>query len=346
MKKRIAGFLSLVMLIASLGGAHAEADLLEGLLASVDGSNAANDLEMVQEMLATHGYRMEDNDAGDLYDMLLAICEQEYGSYYGWTLSQRYRFDALMVSLEQMPYPVNLDPASDGLEQEQALEAALAEIVERYGVAYRTGDYTAAVSYTAMERGSTQGMWRFGVEFASGDCFAVHVLRGDVVYCAPEKKIGSLEAEYNELCKQRGAFFKWSPEEKMAYANSLPDKLRIAQEKNEINMSYDELAAIAQYGFSLPGNDDLPQEEITPIALQAVQAAYGLSEGWHVHAEIYYSFFTSQIGESRWRVIIWHTGDSAFPSGIVELNARSGEVLRIAKNGTLPNEYIPYLERI
>lgn len=31
---------------------------------------------------------------------------------------------------------------------------------------------------------------------------------------------------------------------------------------------------------------------------------------------------------------------------IVELNARSGEVLRIAKNGTLPNEYIPYLERI
>ena len=132
----------------------------------------------------------------------------------------------------------------------------------------------------------------------------------------------------------------------MAYANSLPDKLRIAQEKDEINMSYDELAAIAQYGFSLPGSDDLPQEEITPIALQAVQAAYGLSEGWHVHAEIYYSFFTSQIGESRWRVIIWHTGDSAFPSGIVELNARSGEVLRIAKNGTLPNEYIPYLERI
>ena len=98
MKKRIAGFLSLVMLVASLGGAHAEADLLEGLLASVNGSNAANDLEMVQGMLATHGYRMEDNDAGDLYDMLLAICEQEYGSYYGWTLSQRYRFDALMVS--------------------------------------------------------------------------------------------------------------------------------------------------------------------------------------------------------------------------------------------------------
>ena len=77
MKKRIAGFLSLVMLIASLGGARAETDLLEGLLASVDGSNAANDLEMVQRRLGTDGYRREDNDEGDLKDMLLAICEQE-----------------------------------------------------------------------------------------------------------------------------------------------------------------------------------------------------------------------------------------------------------------------------
>ena len=346
MKKLVAGFLSLVMLVAGLGCVRAEADMLEALLASVSRVEAANDLQAVQAILAERGYQIENNDADNLYDTILAICEQEYGSYYGWTLSQRYQFDSLMVSLNQLSYPINLDPALDILEQEPALEVALAEIVERFGSVYETGEYTVAVSYTAVEGGSTQGMWRFGVEFANGDYFVVHVLQGDVVYCVPEKKIGSLEVEYNELCEQRGSFFKWTLEEKMEYANSLPDKLRIAQEKNEINMSYDELVAISQYGFSLPGDDDLPKEEVTSIALREVQAKYGLSEDWHINSEIYYSFFSSRTGENRWRVIFWKTGDNAFPSGIVELNSRSGEVLKIEKNGTLPNEYIPYLDRI
>ena len=346
MKKLVAGFLSLIMLAASLGCVSAEADMLEGLLESVSRAETTNGFEIVQEILVEHGYPIEKNDASNLYDTMLDICEQEYGSYYGWTLSQRYQFDALMVSLNQLSYPINLDPASDMLEQEQALEIALAEIGERYGSVYETGGYTAAVSYTAMESGSTQGMWRFGIEFANGDYFVVHVLQGDVVHCVPEMKIGSLEVEYNELCEQRGAFFKWSLEEKMEYANSLPDKLRIAQKKNELNMSYDELVAISQYGFTLPGDGDLPQEEITSIALRAVQAKYGLSEDWHINTEIYYSFFSSRTGENRWRVIFWKTGDNAFPSGIVELNAQNGEVLKIEKNGTLPNEYIPYLERI
>ena len=346
MKKLVAGFLSLVMLAAGLGCVRAEADMLEALLASVSREEAANGLQAVQEILAERGYQIENNDADNLYDTILAICEQEYGSYYGWTLSQRYQFDSLMVSLNQLSYSINLDPALDILEQEPALEVALAEIVERFGSVYETGEYTVAVSYTAVEGGSTQGMWRFGVEFANGDYFVVHVLQGDVVYCVPEKKIGSLEVEYNELCEQRGSFFKWTLEEKMEYANSLPDKLRIAQEKNEINRNYDELVAISQYGFSLPGDDDLSREEVTPIALRAVQAKYGLAEDWHINAELYYSFFSTQPGEYRWRVIIWKTGDDVFPSGIVELNSRSGEVLKIEKNGTLPNEYIPYLDRI
>lgn len=346
MKKLIAGFLSLVMLVVSLGCASAEADMLDVLLESVNRTDATNNFKTVQEILAARGYQIDDNDTDNLYDTILAVCEQEYGNYYGWTLTQRYQFDLLMVSLNQLSHPFNLDPASDMLEQEQALSVALAEIVERYGSAYETGGYMAAVSYTAVDSGSTQGMWRFGIEFASGDCFTVHVLQGDVIHCAQEEKINSLEGEYNELCEKRGAFFKWSLEEKVEYANSLPDKLRIAQQKNEITMSYDELVAISQYGFSLPGDDDLPQEEITSIALREVQAKYGLPEDWYINAEIYYSFFSSGTGENIWRVIFWKTGDSTFPSGIVELNSKSGEVLKIEKNGTLPNEYIPYLDRI
>ena len=107
------------MLAAGLGCVRAEADMLEALLASVSRVEAANDLQAVQEILAERGYQIENNDVDNLYDTILAICEQEYGSYYGWTLSQRYQFDSLMVSLNQLSYPINLDPALDILEQEQ-----------------------------------------------------------------------------------------------------------------------------------------------------------------------------------------------------------------------------------
>lgn len=172
------------------------------------------------------------------------------------------------------------------------------------------------------------------------------MLRGDVIVCVQEQRVGSLEVEYNELCEQRGAFFRWSLQEKMEYANSLPDKLRISQINGETNMSYDELVAISRYGFSLPGENDIQQDEAKAIALRAVQAKYHLSENWYANAEIFYSFYSPKVGESIWRVIIWQTGDGTFPSGIVELNSESGEVLKIEKNGTTPNQFIPYLDRI
>lgn len=346
MKKLIAGFFSLVLLFACIGSVNAEHDMLNTLLESKKQNQGADNWQMVQKILTSHGYSAEISDASDLYEIILTICEQEYGSYYEWTLNQRYEFDSLMVSLGQLPYLVNLDPSSDILSQEEALDIALATIVERYGIAYKTSKYSASVSYTISESGSAQGMWRYGIEFTNGDLFTVHVLRGDVISCVQEQRMGSLEVEYTKLCEQRGAFFRWSLQEKMEFANSLPDKLRIAQINGETNMSYDELVAISRYGFSLPGNNDLQQDVIRSIALQAVQVKYHLPESWYVNAEIFYSFFSSKVGESIWRVIIWQTGNSTFPSGIVELNSESGEVLKIEKNGTTPNEFIPYLDRI
>lgn len=346
MKKLIAGFLSMVLLFASIGSVNAEPDMLNALLESIKQDENTNNWQAVQEILTSHGYNAEISDVSNLYDSILAICEQEYGSYYEWTVTQRYEFDSLMVSLGQLPYPVNLDPSSDILTQEESLDIALATIVERYGIAYKTNDYLVSVSYAMSESGSTQGMWRYGVEFANGDLFTVHVLRGDVISCVQEQRMGNLEVEYTKLCEQRGAFFRWSLQEKMEFANSLPDKLRIAQINGETNMSYDELVAISRYGFSLPGKNDIQQDEIKSIALREVQAKYNLSENWYANAEIFYSFFSNKAGESIWRVIIWQTGDSTFPSGIVELNSESGEVLKIEKNGTTPNEFIPYLDRI
>ena len=348
MKKLIAGFLSVVLFFASVGvsGENAEADILKVMLESVNQADNSDHLENVQKILISHGYDADNCDTINLYDTILAICELEYGNYYEWPLNRRYEFDLLMVFLGQLPYPVNMDPSSDILTQEEALDIALAAIADRYGIVFDLDDFTAAVSYIASEGGSTQGMWRYGIEFANGDFFAVHVLHGNVISCVQEKRIGSLELEYNELCERRGAFFKWSLQEKMEYANSLPDKLSIAQTRGEINMSYDELVAISRYGFSLPDNEDLQQDEVRSIALRAVQTKYNLPENWYANAEIFYSFFSPRVGEKIWRVIIWQTGNDTFPSGIVELNSESGEVLKIERNGTTPNEFIPYLDRI
>ena len=346
MRKLVAGLLSLAMLAASLGYVRAETDLLETLMESVDQIDRIDDQATVCRILTSRGYQIDNSDPNNFYDAILDACEQEYGSYYGWNVMQRYRFDSLMVRLGQLPYCINLDPTTDILNQEAALNMALTEIAERFGRAYDTSDYTVVASYTATQNGSTQGMWRFGVEIANEDFFVVHVLYGNVTYCVKEKKMGALDAEYNELCEERGAFFKWSLYEKMEFAESLPDKLRIAQEENERCMNYNELVAISQYGFGLPDADDIPQEKAKLIALQNVQAKYNLQDDWYVNAEVFYSFFSDKMGGSIWRVIIWKTGNDVFPSGLVELNSETGEVLKIEKNGTTPNEFIPYLDRI
>ena len=111
-------------------------------------------------------------------------------------------------------------------------------------------------------------------------------------------------------------------------------------------MSYDELVAISRYGFTMPTDESLQEEVVRLIAIEAVQAEYNLSAEWHANAEIYYSFFSTRSGDHVWRVIIWNTGNNVFPSGIVEMNSKTGEVIRIEKNGTQPHEYIPYLNRI
>ena len=351
MKKVLLVLIALVMIVVDCEDASAKNNLLEELINVVGKTSTSGDFESVREILISFGYQESADevtfgDNSNTYDAILSICEQEYGSYYGWTVSQRYQFDSLMVMLGQLPYCINLNPEQDNVDQSSALDIALSEIVQRYGDMYKSIDFDVSVSYCAIEVGSVQGMWCFGIEFLNGDAFSVHVLHGNVIHCTYEKRISNLESEYNELCDKRGAFFKWNLNEKVEYANSLPDKLLIAQAKNETSMSYDELVAISRYGFTMPTDESLQEEVVRLIAIEAVQAEYNLSAEWHANAEIYYSFFSTRSGDHVWRVIIWNTGNNVFPSGIVEMNSKTGEVIRIEKNGTQPHEYIPYLNRI
>lgn len=105
------------------------------------------------------------------------------------------------------------------------------------------------MSYVAVESGSAQGMWRFGIELPGGDSFAVHVRGGAVTACERIETLSGLEAEYTQLCEERGAFFTWPLQQKMDFANTLPAKLALARQRGETVLSEKDLLAISQYGF-------------------------------------------------------------------------------------------------
>ncbi len=281
-----------------------------------------------------------------VYDFALAVCELAYGDYYDWPLEERNGFDLLMVEAGQLPYCFNLLPNADEISREEAFALAASAVKERYGLACDLEASDVSVSYVAVESGSAQGMWRFGIELPGGDSFAVHVRGGAVTACERIETLSGLEAEYTQLCEERGAFFTWPLQQKMDFANTLPAKLALARQRGETVLSEKDLLAISQYGFCLPGEGDIAQEAAYAAAADAVADAYGLPEGWDAAAERYYSFFVNEDAQRVWRVIFWKTGNDAYPSGVVDLYAGTGEVFRVEKNGTMPNEYIPYTDRM
>ena len=74
-------------------------------------------------------------------------------------------------------------------------------------------------------------------------------------------------------------------------------------------------------------------------------STYSLPEGWETQSEVYYSFFFKPETGYTWRVIFWKTGNASYPSGVVDMDALTGNVQRVAKTGTMPNEFMPYPDR-
>lgn len=92
------------MIVVDCEDASAKNNLLEELINVVGKTSTSGDFESVREILISFGYQESADevtfgDNANTYDAILSICEQEYGSYYGWTVSQRYQFDSLMPSV-------------------------------------------------------------------------------------------------------------------------------------------------------------------------------------------------------------------------------------------------------
>ncbi len=281
------------------------------------------------------------------YDFSLDLLEAAWGNFYDWSIEKKHLFDQLMVNTGQLDACFNLLPDEHEISQADARALAFTEIQNRYGIEPQALAAQADIdySYALSSAPPCEPAWRLGIAFEQR-VFFVEVLDGEVHTCSEFVVSGDLEEEYIALREEKGAFFTWTLEDKMAFADSLPEKLAQAQASGALIPSDIELNAIANYGFCLPGESAIPQDEALNIAIEATTSAFSLENGWEQTAEIYYSFFRNETQGTVWRVIFWKAKQDNYPSGLVDLNAETGEVLRVAKNGVLPNDYIPYVDRL
>ncbi len=304
----------------------------------------------VLELISYYGYDTSTIQLNKLepiyvFDFLLAVCELGYGDYLDWSIELKHRFDRLMVDIGQLQCCFNLLPDDNELSQNAAFDLALAEIENRYN--YNCDGAVAKVSYVRHESGDQKGVWRFSCSLSNDISVSVHIYQGSVIWCKVSPVIGAIDIEYEALCDKRGAFFKWSIADKVNFALTLPYELANARARNEQLPNMNILTAIAEYGFCLPVEDSISQECAYALAVKAVQLKYTLQTGWDDVTEVYYSFFyDKEAARYVWRVIFWKTRNKVYPSGVVDLDAETGEILRVEHNGEKPNDYIPYVDRL
>lgn len=308
------------------------------------------DIAAIVSDLVQNGYEVSYRAGGaetyDRYDVAMDILEEILGNYYSWSIEEKALFDQMMVDCGELPFCYNLMPGENEIPQTEAQELAFTEIENRFHPDQSSLDnpLSVDVSYYLAGKPAQKGMWRFGIELDDQSCFEVDVTDGVVTRCQKRLAVDDLEKEYGLLCDQRGAFFKWSLREKMEFADSLPQKLSKARENDTLLRSDLELEAIASYGFCLPTEEALSQEEAKVLAAAAME------EEFHIPAEdcaeTYYSFFWRKSTGYVWRVIFWGTRSEAYTSVVVDMQALTGSILSVKANGHTASEYIPYIERL
>lgn len=310
---------------------------------------SSDEISAMIEDLSQNGYSVPEGECreeGYSCDVARNILQAVFGSYYNWSIEEKHMFDQIMVECGELPYCHNLMPSDGEISQEAAQNLALTEIAKRFNLDQPLVEQPSAVyvAYSVTDQSIHGGKWRFGIDLSNQMSFDVDVIDGAATRCEKVRAMDELETEYNLLCDQRGAFFKWSLQDKMEFADSLPQKLEKARENDTLLMSDVELEAIAAYGFCLPTDEVLSQKEAYAAAAAAMEEKFGIS-GENCE-EVYYSFFFQKDIGYVWRVIFWITGDAERTSVIVDMQALTGDVLSIKSNGNALSEYIPYVERL
>ena len=273
------------------------------------------------------------------YDFALSVCCEVYGPRETWSINSRHVFDVAMVELGELDYCINLIPNDLELQQKDAVDKALSCISERAETQYAK----ITVSYTVQENNTMKGQWVIGVECET-NAYEVEIRDGHTI-CREIPRVSFAEGYYADLIEQNGPFFKWPLDEKAKFASEVKQLLNQSEE-SALFPQEEELRTIASYGFCLPTTGSLTQENAHSIAVQACSDKYGVSEEMLQEGEAFFSFFTSSDGHYIWRVIFWDIQTEFYHSGIVEIDACTGGVLKVEKNGDSPDDYIPYADRL
>ena len=291
------------------------------------------------------------DDSGTVYkyEWTQDLLEVPLGSFYGWGVLDKHRFDALMVSLGQLDQCVNLLPENGEWTEPEALDIAVMAITERFGVAADALEgYTVNPFFTASS-GIPQPRWQFGFDAPDGTDYSYTVVlaaSGVILSCERfmPKPPEAADAYYNQLVDANGAFFTWPIAEKAAFADRLPELF--TQQQIQESQLGSELQAILSTGFCLPPPDAIPFADALALAKTAVDTMYRPASNWADGIKVYSSFYKTKSGTSVWRVIFWEGADEAYASGIVELDALTGDILTVKKNGNTADTFIPYVDRL
>ncbi|MBE5769317.1 MAG: hypothetical protein E7333_07005 [Clostridiales bacterium] len=166
-----------------------------------------------------------------------------------------------------------------------------------------------------------------------------------------EGRDGSAEAFLSWADDWAGAFFRLDYTEKAEVYTAL-HAMEGALTDIDLGVYSARLGKVLEMQFCLPGEGDLSPEEAVSIATVYVEKEYAIDEPWldGKTACVYLSFFPRE-GKGVWRVIFWPAlgvqGVSPPFSGVVELDAATGDILLIRKNDpSSAATSIPYLDRL
>jgi len=320
----------------------------KALLASYSSETLAEaEADAVIAALYSKGYdvvvEFADDETIYRYDFASDLCVSLFGDRIAnWSVQCKAEFDQAMVELGELEYCFNLIPGENEISEDEAGRLAMAHIEAYYE---QPEEATITLNYMAQEENHQAGQWALGIE-TKNTSYSVYITSGKVTSCRTHERLdGGLEAYYVSLWSERGDFASWTLEEKVAFAEELPELLAQAEENEEVVHSDLELHVIASYGFCMPTDDAIPQEDAYEIALKATAEKFGVAEENLQAGEDHYSFFVNEENGAVWRVIFWMVNDENYHSGVVDLNAETGEVLRVEKNGSTAAEQIPYADQ-
>ena len=278
--------------------------------------------------------------------------EQYKGDLITWPLEDQYAFDQMLLAFDITHQPQYFLPKEGELTRDEAL-AITKKLALDYDLDLVEEDFDSFQSLSASLFASdeyNQILWKVVLRKPSPDFVTYLKTDGELVSFERQEgmEVSSPTLKLQAaLEKEKGLFQFWSLEDKAWLSAVLP--ALIDKETYQGNKVFPIAYAIASYRFTLPPEEAIGIKAATNMAINASQKNFSLPNHWLESVKIGTSFFYNDDNLPIWRITFWpapaHSIDG-FYGARVELNALTGQILIIEKNGNTSDTTIPYENRI